>query len=102
MSKTSAGFNAFEDSQFADSVQDTLSLFTPNELESNKYLPTYIVEVLARWGRWQHRGRAPALCFEAACLGGASYLDKVNKLPNEYTARVDAFLARILAGMFVD
>ena len=99
MSKAATGFNAFEDPQFADSVQDTLTLFTNADLEANKYLPAYIVEVLARWGRWQHRGRAPALCFEAACLGGASYLAKVNKKPNEITGRVDAFLAKILAGM---
>jgi hypothetical protein len=95
-------FNPLEDPQFADTVQDMLAIFTPSELDQNRYLMSYVIELLARWGRWQARGRAPALCFEAACVGGVSYLSKSNRTPNELTAKLDSLLARLLAGIVID
>jgi hypothetical protein len=98
----SLGFNPIEDLHFADTVQDFLSIYTPKELEIHGYLQGYFVELLARWGRWKARGRAPALCFEAACVGGLSYLTRSGQNPSELTARGDALLARILAGLVID
>lgn len=96
------GFNPLEDLQFADTIQDFLSIYTPKEMEAHGYLQAYFVELLARWGRWQSRGRAPALCFEAACVGGLSYLNRTGRKPSELTARGDALLARLLAGLVID
>lgn len=95
-------FNPLEDPQFTDVVQDFLMLFTKQEQDNNQYLQSYFVELLARWGRWHSRGRAPALCFEAACIGGLSYLNKTGREPNDYTARADGALARVLAGLVID
>ncbi|KAJ3361608.1 hypothetical protein HDU91_003844 [Kappamyces sp. JEL0680] len=95
-------FNPLEDSQFADMIQDLLLIYTPKELEAHSYLQAYLVELLARWGRWHSRGRAPALCFEAACVGGLSFLNKTEREPGELTGRADAALARLLAGIVID
>jgi hypothetical protein len=96
------GYNPFEDPQFADTVQDLLTIYKPSELEEEPYLPTYVKELLARWGRWHSRGRAPALCFEAACVGGRSYLERIGQTPSELTSRADLALARLLAGIVID
>ncbi|KAJ3000033.1 hypothetical protein HDV02_000985 [Globomyces sp. JEL0801] len=90
------------DPQFQETVQDFLTLFSTNELLSQPFLKPYFEEQLSRWGRWSSRGRAPALCFEAACVGGLAYLNKINQEPTALTARADAFLARLLAGLVID
>lgn len=97
-----SGFNPLEDPHFADTVQDLLTIYKPSELEQEPYVQTYVIELLARWGRWHSRGRAPALCFEAACVGGQSFLKKANRMSNELTGRADAALARLLAGLVID
>jgi hypothetical protein len=101
-SDVNIGFNPLEDLHFADTIQDFLSLYSPTELQAEPFIQTYLIELLARWGRWYSRGRAPALCFEAACVGGLSFLNKTNREPTELTARADASLARILAGLVID
>jgi hypothetical protein len=101
-SDVNIGFNPLEDPQFADAIQDFMTLYSQPELESEPFLQTYLIELLARWGRWHSRGRAPALCFEAACVGGLTFLNKTNRQPTELTARADATLARLLAGLVID
>lgn len=101
-SDANLGFNPLEDSQFADTIQDFISIYTTKELEQRPFLQAYVVELLARWGRWHQRGRAPALCFEAACVGGLSYLNRSGRDADEYTARADGALARLLAGLVID
>lgn len=95
-------FNPIEDPHFSDTIQDFLTIFNPQELEEKPYLQNYLVELLARWGRWLSRGRAPALCFEAACVGGLSFLKRTGREPCGLTDRADAALARLLAGMVID
>jgi hypothetical protein len=96
------GFNPLDDPQFGETIQDFLTLYSQKELETEPFLQTYLIELLARWGRWNSRGRAPALCFEAACVGGLSFLNKTNREPTDLTARADSTLARILAGLVID
>ncbi|KAI8925748.1 hypothetical protein BC831DRAFT_459584 [Entophlyctis helioformis] len=90
------------DDQFVEVVQDFLAIFSDDELAAEPYLQPYVTEQLARWGRWMLRGRAPALCFEAACVGALKFLEKRGLVPNERTAKADAALARALAGIVID
>ena len=94
--------SSLEDIHFAEAVDDFLVLFTDQELQAEPYLRDYAVEQLARWGRWMLRGRAPALCFEAACVGSSRLLEKRGLTPTERTSRIDAAVARALAGMLID
>ena len=96
------GFNPLDDPQFGETIQDFLTLYSQKELETEPFLQTYLIELLARWGRWNSRGRAPALCFEAACVGGVSFLKRTGRVPCGLTGRADAALARLLAGMVID
>ncbi|KAJ3324099.1 hypothetical protein HDV06_000640 [Boothiomyces sp. JEL0866] len=95
-------FNAIDDPHFAETLKDFLTLLSPEELKQEPHISAYFAEQLSRWGRWTYRGRAPALCFEAACVGGLAYLSKINKEPSELTTKVDSILARLLAGIIID
>ncbi|KAI8912617.1 hypothetical protein EDD86DRAFT_201869 [Gorgonomyces haynaldii] len=90
------------DRHYEDAVDDFMCIYTPEELEAEPWLRTYVSEQLARWGRWGLRGRAPALCFEAACVGALKFLEKAGHSPSERTTRADAVLARALAGIVID
>ncbi|KAJ3193960.1 hypothetical protein HK101_003759 [Irineochytrium annulatum] len=90
------------DPSFADCVDDFLILFTDEELDAEPFLRDYVSEVLARWGRWTSRGRAPHLCFEAATLGGMRVLEQGRWAPSERTDRVERSLAIAMAGLTVD
>lgn len=70
------------DPDFEDAIDDIICLV---ELEQNPQaqddatttlMRGYIRELLARWGRWTQRGRAPHLCFEAAAIGGMRFLEE--------------------------
>ncbi|KAJ3276603.1 Centrin-1 [Terramyces sp. JEL0728] len=95
-------FNAIDDPHFAETLKDFLTLLAPEELKQEPHISAYFAEQISRWGRWTFRGRAPALCFEAACVGGLAYLSKINKEPSELTTKVDSILARLLAGIIID
>ena len=68
-SDLATGFNPLEDPQFADTIQDFLTIFTAKELESKPYLQAYFVELLARWGRWYSRVFRTFSAFYNAILG---------------------------------
>lgn len=91
-----------QDPHFTEAIEDFLCLFSDADLKREPYIREYVSEELARWGRWTHRGRAPAACFEAACSGAQRHLEKIGHLPTECTSRVDATLAKALAGMIVN
>ena len=90
-----------DDPHLYEAIQDFLSLFSPQELQKEPFLREYISEELSRYGRWSLRGRAPAICFEAACAGALKYLEKIGQIQTESTLKVDSALARTLAGMIV-
>lgn len=90
------------DPHYLELINDFLVLFSEDELRNEPYLENYIKEQLARWGRWCSRGRAPALCFEAACVGSLAFLRRYGIQPSERTARADGILARLLAGIVID
>jgi len=87
---------------YEEAIQDILLLFSAEELKREPYLVDYISEMLARWGRWTSRGRAPAMCFESACAGALRYLERNGLSQTACTARVDAAVARALAGTIVN
>ncbi|KAJ3101984.1 hypothetical protein HDU96_009797 [Phlyctochytrium bullatum] len=92
----------YHDPHFEECVEDFLILFTPEELEAEPFLKEYVSEMLARWGRWTARGRAPHLCFEAAALGGLRVLEDGGWSPSERTERIERALAQAMAGLTVD
>jgi hypothetical protein len=50
-SDAAAKFNPLLDPQFADTIQDFLTLYKPEEIEEEPHIQAYLVELLARWGR---------------------------------------------------
>ena len=90
------------DIHLEEAIEDFLALVSDAELKKEPYLREYVTEQLGRWGRWTHRGRAPAICFEAACSGATRFLEKRGINSTECTARMDAALSRALAGMIVN
>ncbi|RKO90139.1 hypothetical protein BDK51DRAFT_27306 [Blyttiomyces helicus] len=91
-----------EDPSLPDAVEDFLAIFSQDVLAREPYLRGYVRALLSRWGRWTARGRAAAVCFEAACIGGARHLEQIGVHPSPATSAVDAALARALAGIVVD
>ncbi|KAJ3414419.1 hypothetical protein HDV05_006600 [Chytridiales sp. JEL 0842] len=91
-----------DDPDFEECVEDFLIMFTDEELKAEPYVKPYLQEVLARWGRWTSRGRAPHLCFEAAALGGMRLLEQMGYSASEKTDRVERALAFAMAGLTVD
>ncbi|KAI8614434.1 hypothetical protein BC830DRAFT_1127468 [Chytriomyces sp. MP71] len=83
-------------------MEDFTSLFSVAELSAEPWLPEYVGEVLARWGRWAARQRPPHLCFEAATLSGMQYLEYYQHPPSERTERIERALAEAIAGSTVD
>jgi hypothetical protein len=88
--------------EFTELVEDFLCLFEDEELEAEPFLRLYIVELLARWGRWKSKGRAANSCFEAAAAVGMRFLESRGWQPSERTERVDRALAGAMTGMTVD
>ncbi|KAI9095547.1 hypothetical protein DFS34DRAFT_651345 [Phlyctochytrium arcticum] len=86
----------------ADAAEDFLMIVEPSVQRQEPYLRGYIEAMLSRFARWQNRGRATATCFEAACVGGARYLQEINVAASRSTTALDAALARALAGLVVD
>ncbi|KNC99741.1 uncharacterized protein SPPG_05121 [Spizellomyces punctatus DAOM BR117] len=85
-----------------DMVEDFLAILDEDEIAQEPYLRGYFTALLSRYARWQARGRSKAACFEAACLGGARYLEEIGRAPSDRTNALDAALARALAGLVVD
>ncbi|KAI9331245.1 hypothetical protein DFJ73DRAFT_765124 [Zopfochytrium polystomum] len=109
-----------DDPEFEDCIDDFLALFSDDEI-SDPLLRPYMRELLARWGRWTERRRAPHLCFEAAALGGMRYLEEnapssSSLIPSRETRRgssngngpasvieqIERALANAIAGLTVD
>ncbi|TPX65050.1 hypothetical protein SpCBS45565_g05447 [Spizellomyces sp. 'palustris'] len=86
----------------SDMVEDFLAILDEDEIAQEPYLRGYFTALLSRYARWQARGRSKAACFEAACLGGARYLEEIGRAPSDRTNALDAALARALAGLVVD
>ncbi|KAJ3216253.1 hypothetical protein HDU67_009763, partial [Dinochytrium kinnereticum] len=92
----------YHDPHFEECVEDFLILFDETEVAAEPFLRDYVAEMLARWGRWTARGRAPHLCFEAAALGGMRVLEDGGWKPSERTERIERALAEAMAGLTVD
>lgn len=89
------------DASYHELVLDFCSLYSPQELQE-PFIEQYIQTLVARWGRWERRGRAPAMCFEAASSGAIAFLQKQGLSPTELTNRADRLLAYVLAGIVID
>ncbi|RKP04339.1 hypothetical protein CXG81DRAFT_16307 [Caulochytrium protostelioides] len=90
------------DLAFSSAVEDLLVVFPEHLLASSPHIQAYALDILARWGRWTRKGRAPALCFEAACAGAERFLARCGWEPDRHTAKIDAVLARVLSGLVVE